>query len=323
MRKGQRKQFCLSGHDTFICGRTQKRCNDCDRDRRQRIKNGLHIVNHIKQFCPRGHDTFVCGRRNKGNCISCIEEDKINPRKIGIQFCPKGHNTFATGRYKHGECVICRKERKKSLNGRKEQLKYRLTHKDKIKIRDKNYRENNKEEIKIKQKEHYIENREKLLVKQKEYYETHKEEMAAYQKEYNEKNSEKVKARRRAYRESHKEELNKKATERKAIDLNFKLACNLRSRLNQAIKTNAKVGSAIRDLGCSIPFFREYIASKFLPGMTWDNWGKGKDKWHLDHVIPLVAFDLTDREQFLQAVHYLNYQPLWEPDNLKKNKKIL
>ena len=60
--------------------------------------------------------------------------------------------------------------------------------------------------------------------------------------------------------------------------------------------------------------------------MVWDNWGTqkidGPKKWHLDHVIPLAQFDLTDRDQFLKAVHYTNLQPLWAEENVAKGSKV-
>jgi hypothetical protein len=82
------------------------------------------------------------------------------------------------------------------------------------------------------------------------------------------------------------------------------------------LKTNAKAGSAVSDLGCSIPELKAYLEKMFQPGMTWENWGA----WHIDHIIPLASFDLTDREQFLKACHYTNLQPLWAPDNQRKGK---
>jgi hypothetical protein len=101
---------------------------------------------------------------------------------------------------------------------------------------------------------------------------------------------------------------------KRETDLNFKIAENLRSRMNQAIKGRYKTGSAVRDLGCTIQKFQGYISQMFQDGMTWYNHGE----WHLDHIKPLASFDLTDREQFLEACHYMNYQPLWAKDNLEK-----
>jgi hypothetical protein len=71
-------------------------------------------------------------------------------------------------------------------------------------------------------------------------------------------------------------------------------------------------------LGCSIPELKTYLESKFQEGMSWENWGIYG--WHIDHIIPLDAFNLTNREEFLKACHYTNLQPLWAEENLKKGK---
>lgn len=105
--------------------------------------------------------------------------------------------------------------------------------------------------------------------------------------------------------------------ERKKTDVCFRLAGNLRSRLNDAVKNEWKTGSAVRDLGCTIPELKAHLERLFQPGMSWDNYGpKG---WHIDHVKPLAKFDLTDPRQLRAACHYTNLQPLWAEDNLKKS----
>ena len=109
-----------------------------------------------------------------------------------------------------------------------------------------------------------------------------------------------------------------RATQR-ATNLQYRLATNLRSRLNNAVK-GQRGGSAVRDLGCTIPEFKAYIEAQFRPDMTWDSWTV--DGWHLDHKIPLAQFDLTDRVQFLKASHYSNYQPLWAEHNLQKGNRL-
>lgn len=119
----------------------------------------------------------------------------------------------------------------------------------------------------------------------------------------------------------------KKRSKRGEIsDESRRIARNLRSRLYVALKNGAKKGSAVKDLGCSIEEFKNYLEQKFYKHietgeiMSWDNYGlKG---WHIDHIIPLVSFDLTDREQFLKACHHTNLQPLWAEDNLRKGFRV-
>ncbi len=106
---------------------------------------------------------------------------------------------------------------------------------------------------------------------------------------------------------------------RYSTDPHYKLRQNLRNRLNSAIKDNLKTGSAVRDLGCSISELKAHLESKWQPGMSWEN--HGQYGWHIDHVVPLASFNLTDREQFLKACHFTNLQPLWAEDNLTKSDR--
>ncbi len=100
--------------------------------------------------------------------------------------------------------------------------------------------------------------------------------------------------------------------------LGTKIGRNLRVRMWYALNGEKGIGSAVRDLGCSLATFRLYIENQFEEDMTWDNYGE----WHLDHVLPLASFDLMDRVQFLEAANWLNYQPLWAKDNLRKSKYV-
>lgn len=100
-------------------------------------------------------------------------------------------------------------------------------------------------------------------------------------------------------------------------DVNFKLKKTLRNRIRDVLKKGYKSGSAVSDLGCSVNELKVYLESRFKEGMTWENHGE----WHIDHIVPLAFFDLTDREQFLKACHYTNLQPLWAKENLQKRDK--
>jgi hypothetical protein len=99
------------------------------------------------------------------------------------------------------------------------------------------------------------------------------------------------------------------------------LAVALRKRMSGAIRAEFKKGSAVSDLGCSVAELKLRIESMWKPGMTWDNWGRKPGSWQIDHIKPLARFNLRNREELLQAVHYTNLQPLWFEDNLRKSAK--
>ncbi len=114
-------------------------------------------------------------------------------------------------------------------------------------------------------------------------------------------------------------------SERRKNDPNFRIADTIRSRVRQALFARGarKSTSTIGLLGCSIAKLRLHLERKFLPGMTWRNYGYGDDKWHIDHVRPIASFrDLADPAQQRCCFHYSNLQPLWQPDNLRKGAKL-
>lgn len=153
-------------------------------------------------------------------------------------------------------------------------------------------------------------NKDILNSKKRTKYFLERDKNLAIMKAYKQNNKEKIKIYTRNY-----------SRNRKKIDLNFKLKCALRTRLNEAINNKYKTGSAIKDLGCSVQELKEHLEKQFQNGMTWENWSV--HGWHIDHIIPLASFDLTDKEQFLKACHYTNLQPLWAKDNISKKDKIL
>lgn len=186
---------------------------------------------------------------------------------------------------------------------------------------DRKYREKHKDKVKLYKKTWHKTNKNRLNAKSKSYYEANKETLKLKKKAYREVNKDKVKEREKAYRTSNKNKLYEYDMYRYKNNIQRKISCRLRSRLRDVLKSNYKAGSAVKDLGCSIDELKNYLESKFQPGMTWDNWTT--DGWHIDHIKPLASFDLTDRKQFLEACHYTNLQPLWANDNLIKSDKLI
>jgi len=201
---------------------------------------------------------------------------------------------------------------------------YREVNKDKIKAQNKNYRQLNKDKIKVKNDVYVKLNKDKIKVRRKCYQEANKDKIKEYSKSWYKINRDKIIVQKKAYREVNKDKLKlkKKAYYKNRLKTNiqYKLSHYLRARLKTAIKFNYKSGSAVKDLGCTVEQLKQYLESKFQPEMTWDNWTV--DGWHIDHIKPLASFDLTDRNQLLEACHYTNLQPLWAKDNLSKGDSV-
>jgi len=103
----------------------------------------------------------------------------------------------------------------------------------------------------------------------------------------------------------------------------YRVKSNLRSRVNYALNGRKRTKSVEQLLGCSIPDFVAHLESQWQPGMSWDNYGLGDDSWHIDHIIPCAAFDLTDPQQQRECFHYTNCRPLWAEENLSKGARLL
>jgi hypothetical protein len=121
--------------------------------------------------------------------------------------------------------------------------------------------------------------------------------------------------------DSYKVRNNQRDKDRRSTDLNYRIASNMRSRLSKALTGKVKKSSAVSDLGCSLEDFRSYLESKFEPGMTWQNYGKGEGKWNIDHIKPLANADLSDIEVQKKLSHFSNLRPMWHIDNIKKGNK--
>jgi hypothetical protein len=93
----------------------------------------------------------------------------------------------------------------------------------------------------------------------------------------------------------------------------------LRQRLRSALKrTDAIKSAATLELtGCTKTELMAHIEAQFMPGMTWEN----RELWHVDHIIPCAAFDLTDPAQQRSCFHYSNLRPLWAKENRRKSDK--
>lgn len=102
-------------------------------------------------------------------------------------------------------------------------------------------------------------------------------------------------------------------------DPTYRLRALVSTRINSVLR-KAKRGlrkstQTLELLGCTVTDFMAHLEARFAEGMTWDNHGTA---WHVDHVVPVAAFDLSTEEGQRAAFHHTNCQPLWAADNLSK-----
>ena len=151
-----------------------------------------------------------------------------------------------------------------------------------------------------------------------------------YIKNWQLNNKEKVKGYKKNWRLNNKEysykwfQKNKKIILKKRslrlkTDYNFKMKHQLGTRIRKALGGHIKKSKKTKELiGCTIEQLWIHLEKSFKPGMTRKNYGK----WHVDHILPCVSFDLTKPEEQAKCFHYTNLQPLWASENLAKGSKI-
>ena len=168
-------------------------------------------------------------------------------------------------------------------------------------------------------KKYYINNIEKIKEKNKEYVKKNEEHLKKYRREYYEKNKEKISEQKKKYAKQHQKEITLKRKEKRHNDEKYYYEIYLRNKINNYLYRYGKIkkkNNVQEILGCSYEYFKKYIESKFVDGMSWENRGK----WHLDHIIPLAS--AKNYDDLVRLNHYTNFQPLWAYDNYKKGKNI-
>lgn len=162
----------------------------------------------------------------------------------------------------------------------------------------------------------------KKCATQKLYYQKNREERQEYNKSYYKKNRGKLIQYQKDYKKEHEDDLREYFRlnhHKRKSDPEYRVRRACRARISVALKNNAKKAAKTADLiGCSISELRTHLENQFKDGMNWNNYGE----WHVDHIIPCAAFDLTKPDEQRKCFHYNNLQPLWGKENCSKGAKI-
>ena len=175
----------------------------------------------------------------------------------------------------------------------------------------------NKEKIKKIKKKSEIKNKEKIKERRTKYRVENKEKIKEYGKKYREENPKKIEN----YRQKNKDKIKEYYSNKRKTDVKYRLIANYRCRIKNYLKFNkcSVKTTTLEIVGLSSEELKIYIESKFLEGMTWENYGL--HGWHIDHIIPLSSVKTED--EIIKLCHYTNLQPLWAKDNLSKHNKII
>jgi len=190
---------------------------------------------------------------------------------------------------------------------------YYLSHKKNKQDYRKGHYIKNKENILNKKREYYIQNKKRILTNTRTYNLINKQQKNEYNKGYYKKNKEKFKKYQKGY-------INKYQISKRKSNIHFKILCNLRSRISNALFNEIKSDHTTKLLGCSIEEAKHHLENQFKIGMSWSNYGH--TGWHIDHIKPCAAFDLSKPEEQQKCFHYTNIQPLWAKENLIKSDKF-
>lgn len=141
-------------------------------------------------------------------------------------------------------------------------------------------------------------------------------------KEWNDNNVERMAELQRNSYQKNKEKINEKNRDKYNNDPIYRFKHNCRRRIQQAFGTYKdlkKDGDTIEYLGSSIEHLAKWFEYCYDDKMTHENHG---EYWHMDHVLPVNLWDLTDQIHIDFCFHWANLSPLNSSENMSKHDSI-
>jgi len=207
---------------------------------------------------------------------------------------------------KDNRCKTCQSEKNKQNREklRESQKKWREKNPDYMKEYEQN------PERKEYMKEYYRENSQLYKDRRKQWREDNPERDAKTRKKYMEENRDKLNEYHRHWKQ-----------EKRETDIKYKLKENASRRIRYELNTLLKGKKTKRTteyIGCSIEELKTHIEMQFNELMNWENYGS---YWHIDHIIPCTAWDLSIEEDNKYCWNFRNLRPLESSENQSKKDK--
>lgn len=184
------------------------------------------------------------------------------------------------------------------------------------------WRKKNFKQLREYRKNYYQENKERCSElnrkSQKKYEREQPERFKRYHENYYRRNREKIKAYHKGYYEGNKEEVSKRHLEysnrRYREDEGFRIRKQLGSALSMVIRVYIKTGK-IRNPLKKYNLDWEGIIKQLSPIP------KDREKYHVDHIMELHRFDLTNIEQIQLAFAPENHRWVLAGENQGRDRK--
>lgn len=250
-----------------------------------------------------------------------------------VKFCPgcnqeKSADEFYKTRFKRPTSIGLTKFCKECLKIKRRV--YTAKNRDKINKAYADYREKNLEKVKARKRATqalYIKNNvEKVKLSNKNYQLKNAEKIKARQKQYREKNKEKLKIRNLKWVQENPEKVRATArakNKRKRSTPKGKLSASISRNMQHSLPNKSKKRKHWETIvGYTVDQLKKHLEKQFKPGMNWHNCGR--NGWHIDHIVPISAFNYTKPEDhdFKVCWSLKNLQPLWESENISKGAKL-
>jgi hypothetical protein len=125
-----------------------------------------------------------------------------------------------------------------------------------------------------------------------------------------------------------KPEYKKRTNERLALKWRTNPRFKLNNTISRGMATSLKGNKGRRHWESLVDFdlknLRKHLERQFQIGMSWENYGQGMGKWHVDHIVPISVFNFTKPEDidFKKCWCLKNLQPMWGHENISKHSKL-
>lgn len=154
-------------------------------------------------------------------------------------------------------------------------------------------------------------------IKSKAEYQKRRESQLAYRKKSYADNRDTILANTKT--DAFKNNRNAKNKIRRQNDVQFRITESLKVRIHEVLKEYKDTSSNYL-LGCTKGHIVSWLTYQQEDDINWSNYAS---HWHIDHVIPLAFFNMTEKKEQLMSFNWMNLRPLEKGLNMTKSDNIL